>query len=517
MSFTVRLGADLIAVEAGATLPLTVEIANRSDELDEFEISVEGVDPEWIAVPVPTFKADARDVHEERIFVKPPRVSESLAGNYPFVVRVRSLLSGEDRSAQGVISIKPYDHLSMELNPKKGVLSPWRKENLFQATLMNLGNSEHTVQLSGADTEDTLAFEFSADSVTIGPGHTRVVDFSVKPTQNRPISSARLHGFAVSARSVSSPSVMCSGQAQLEQRALLSPGSLTLLLLFVLLFVGWFVLLPKPPIMESVALDKYEPLAGETVTVSWRSSHAQGVRVLLDGRVLTEAGEANGSLTFVAKEPGTVEVIAFRENKLSIPLQRSFSVNQPEPVAPPTIEAFDIAPKELAYGQSFIAQYRVGESVVKASISPPGLDLDLNLDQVKLTADVLGEIQYTLVAENSAGVVTRRSVKVSVREVSDAAIVLFKVEPMTVPQGGGQVLVTWQVSEGARQELQVGTMTLELEGPQGSRPMFLESRTDITLIAYDRKGRTVSKTLQVNVEPPPPASEGSGGTGGGSG
>lgn len=49
----------------------------------------------------------------------------------------------------------------------------------------------------------------------------------------------------------------------MEQRALLSPGSLTLLLLFVLLFVGWFVLLPKPPIMESVALDKYEPLAGK--------------------------------------------------------------------------------------------------------------------------------------------------------------------------------------------------------------------------------------------------------------
>ena len=93
MSFSVRIAADLVSVEAGATVPLGIEIANRSDDQDRFEMEVEGLDPDWTAVPVPTFSADPRDIQTEKVFFKPPRVSESLAGTFPFVIKVRSLVS----------------------------------------------------------------------------------------------------------------------------------------------------------------------------------------------------------------------------------------------------------------------------------------------------------------------------------------------------------------------------------------------------------------------------------------
>src|SRR5579862_3600243 len=154
MSFLARLGSDLITVEAGATTPLSIELINRGDAADQFELSIEGLDPEWTAVPVPVVTLKEHETQEEKIFFKPPRVSESSSGNYPFVLRVRSLNSGDARTVQGVLTVKPFNHLSVELSPKKGYVSPVTHHNTFDVTLVNLGNTEHTVQLFGSDPEE---------------------------------------------------------------------------------------------------------------------------------------------------------------------------------------------------------------------------------------------------------------------------------------------------------------------------------------------------------------------------
>src|SRR5689334_19794771 len=98
MSFSVRLTSDLVSVEAGATVPVSIEVVNKGTESDRYELQVEGIDPEWTAVPEAVFLADPEDLHTEKIFLKVPRASESQAGNYPFVIRVRSLNSGEART-----------------------------------------------------------------------------------------------------------------------------------------------------------------------------------------------------------------------------------------------------------------------------------------------------------------------------------------------------------------------------------------------------------------------------------
>ncbi|MFQ3667564.1 MAG: hypothetical protein SNJ61_01555, partial [Fimbriimonadaceae bacterium] len=207
MSFTVRLGADVVPVEPGATVPVTVEIANRSDEVDQYEIGVQGVDEDWVAIPVPVVSVDAREIHVEKFFFKPPRTSESLAQDYPFVVSVRSLTTGETRTAQAVLSIKPFHHLSMEISPKKAVLGPIRSDAVYRVTILNLGNTEHTLNMVGTDPEDALTYEFDQVSVTVGPGQTKVVDVRPVPVAKRPFSSPRLHGFSVTARSTQVPSV----------------------------------------------------------------------------------------------------------------------------------------------------------------------------------------------------------------------------------------------------------------------------------------------------------------------
>ena len=159
----------MVVVEPGATAPLTIEVENIGSTEDQVEVSVEGVDAEWIAIPVPVVTLKPGEKQAVKIFFKPPRVSESTAGNFPFVARVRSLNDGDLRSAQGVLTIKPYHNLTLEVNPKKGFVTPTKRQNVFTLTIMNMGNSEHMIQLTADDPDEVCAFEFDEDQVTVAP------------------------------------------------------------------------------------------------------------------------------------------------------------------------------------------------------------------------------------------------------------------------------------------------------------------------------------------------------------
>lgn len=504
MSFSVRIASDLVSVEAGATVPLAIEIANRSDEQDRFEMEIEGLDPDWTAVPVPTFTVDPRDVQTEKIFFKPPRVSESISGTFPFVVRVRSLVTGEQRTAQGILEIKPYHHLTMELSPKKGIYSSVKKTNQFHATIMNLGNTEHTLQLFASDPEDDLAYEFSHEQLSIGPGQTKTVVVSVKPTESRPLASSRLHGFTVTARSIETPSVVCSSQAQLEERPFLAPSYLILGLLFLFLFAVWYALIPKPPRIDSLSISPPSPMVGQDVLIEWSSSGANSVRLMIGSQEI-DGLRANGSYKYSVIAPGVLVVTAqaLRDKKESPIVSRSTTVGTLPPVPDPVIERFDISPRSVKLGDSLLIKYRLGDSVTSATLEPANINLEKALEQMRITADIAGPVTYRIVAMNAAGKTTSKSVTVQVVEGSDASIVYFKVEPSKLPFQGGSVVVNWQVSKAARIVLRAGSEEFTLESDSGSREFVVGSSTEFSLVAYDAQGKTITRKQRVDVEAPP--------------
>lgn len=512
MSFTVRLGADVVPVEPGATVPVAIEIANRSDDLDQFEIGVEGVDEEWVAVPVPVVSVEAREIHVEKFFLKPSRTSESLAQDYPFVVKVRSLSSGETRTAQAVLSIKPFHHLSMEVSPKKAVLGPFRSSAPYRVTILNLGNTEHTLNLVGTDPEDALTYEFDQVSVTVGPGQTKVVDVRPVPAAKRPFSSPRLHGFSITARSNQVPSVIASAQAQAEQRPLLAPGAIFVLVLALGIFAAWLALLPKPPQLHRLTVDPVQAERGQLVTIEWEASpNSDGVRITLGERVLVEGSERVGRTTFTAEQSGTIEAVAYRDGTLSEVIRRAFEVREPPVVPDPEILFFDIAPKTVNVGDTLLVKYRLGPSVTRATLAPTNIALNPRLEQITIRAEapggVPGEMVFQLVAENSQGKVATQSVRVQVNVSSEASIVVFRTDPDSLT-GAGEVIVTWQLSNAVRTELTVGTESRVLPGPEGATSVFLDQTSDLKITGYDAQGRTVSRTIRVVVtEPPMPPTE----------
>jgi len=94
MSFSLALALDVVPVEPGSTVPLTVSITNRAETREQFDLEIEGLDPEWTAVPVAVFEIGPGETRQEKVLFRIARSSESLAGAYPFVVKVRSLESG---------------------------------------------------------------------------------------------------------------------------------------------------------------------------------------------------------------------------------------------------------------------------------------------------------------------------------------------------------------------------------------------------------------------------------------
>lgn len=519
MSFTVRLATDLVTVEAGSTTPLTLEVVQKGDATEHFEVQIEGLDPEWTAAPVASFSVEPNETHREKVFFKPPRSSESRAGNYPFVIRIRSLDTGEARSAQGMLEVRPYHHLSVDMEPRKGAVRPFAPTAPFEVTVMNLGNSEHAVQLFASEPDDKLAFAFEPERVVVAPGQQVSARLGATASRRTLFANARLYGVSVTARSTSVPTVMSSVQAQIEQRGLISPVSAIVLLLAALLVAAWIWMLPKPPQVADFDLAPRQIIVGDNATVSWRVTNAGGVRLTLNGETVLRSEETQGTYVLSPKTPGTyrVAVTASTSSAMSPPSTLELIVGSKQSAPPPGIDSFDITPKQGRMGQPLVVRYRLSDSVTKAVLSPPGTALDLSINEIELTPMRTGKIAYRLVVENADGATAEKTVTVEIVEGSDASIVAFGATPTTVVDEDGRVTISWHLTGAERVEIDDGNERVQVES-QGARDYQIAANTTFRVIGYDAKGRTVERKIVVKVErasppegppaPPPGAGDG---------
>ena len=518
MSFTAVLNTDQISADPGVTVALTVEIISRADDVQQFEIEVEGLDPEWVAIPVPTFSLNSRDSQQEKVFLKPLRTSESLAGDYPFVVKVRSLTTGEARSVPGILQVKAFNHLSMEIDPKRGKVSSTQKQCPFEVTIMNLGNTEHNLKLFATDPEDQCTFVFDSEQISIGAGQQKTIEVRASATSSPLLANARLYGFSVSGRDIETPSVVCSTQAQLERRAFLSPASFASVMVFLLLLVAWILMWPKPPTVDSLTLDKMQVNKGEQLTISWRISHAKLIRISINGKQFAERSTLSGSVNFTPDVSGTVSAVAVDGDKSSSQENQSFTVNLPQEAPDPTILAFTITPKDPKVNETLNVHYEVNSAVTKVTLSPPGVELNPKSTDKEITVTRAGEATYTLLAENATGKTVKQTLTIRVADASEASIVKFDATPESVDPQSGAVTLKWQLFNAVRAEISYGTQTETVDATSGEKEFIITTATTFTLTAYDTQGRKVRQQVKVSMKlpdspptDPPPTGNGNGG------
>lgn len=506
MPVNASLSQDTIQVEPGARQPLGLTVTNPGQEEDTYEIIVEGLDPEWCAVPNPSFSLAPGESKSEKIFLRPIRASENMAGMYPFTVRVRSLTDGESVTLEATMDILAFHHISVDITPKKALLTPSRRSAEFAVTVMNLGNSDHEVMITASDADDSCEFELETNVVTIGAGHEKIVPLQVRSTRGALLANSRLHGFQVTSRSRTLPNLSSTVNAQLEQRAFLSPGAFFVVLMVLGLIGAWILSFPKPPMVEDIVLSSSKVETGQTVSVDWRTVNAEKVEFKLNGVKYSFSVDKRGRLeipTMVAGEY-TLEAIAKSGNRTSEGRTVSFSVVDPPPVPDPSILAFRANRTSANVGEVVILSYTVNDAVTRLLLEPKQLEVDptIRSGQIEVPITQEGSNEFVLTAYNAKQETVRQTVTVKGIKGSKARVISARVTPSALESEGGTAVLEWQVTNAVRIELVIDGVTQVLSGATGTLDLPITKTTKLKLVAYDDEGLTLARDFVVTVKPP---------------
>ncbi len=498
MSFTVSLSAETVRVEPGIATPIAVEIANNSSGEAVFNLEFDGIDPTWVTAASEVTVAPGES-GTARLFIRPPRQSENLAGAYPFTVNVHSESEGS-KSVSGVLQLESFHNISVDVQPRRGVVTAFGKKADLQVTAMNLGNVEQVLHLSAVDNEDWFSFDCEPEQITVGPGHQAAATLTATSNKRSLLSNVRLQGFTITARDVNDPSVASSAHGQIEQRPIVTPNILGLGLFVVILFFMWMAFLPKPPAVDTLTISPDRPWVGDTISIHWSTSNARAVKLVIGTEVISDL-EPAGTFNYVTKERGElqVNVTAIRGSRNSSAKTRSVAVREPEPVPDPVIEEFSIEPTDLVVGQKFLVRYKFNDAVTEATLDPIGIVLDPRQEGVMLTAEIPGEFEYKLTARNTAGQEVDRIQNVTVVRGSKASIITFRAEPAVVDPFDGRVTLTYQLENALRIEIRYADTILEIDEPRGQRDFQIFRDTTFTLVGYDDEGVTIEREVSVTV------------------
>jgi hypothetical protein len=162
----------------GASADTLIRVQNLSTIVDRLHIRVDGLDPTWWTVSVPTLSFFPGDRGESRLTIRPPKEAEAIAGSYSFRVKVVSEANPEDESVvTAVLVLRGFVSCEVELSPAKAT----GRIGTYRINARNSGNTDAVLRLEGKDQEEALTFRFSRDKVTVPSGGTSQVELAVAP------------------------------------------------------------------------------------------------------------------------------------------------------------------------------------------------------------------------------------------------------------------------------------------------------------------------------------------------
>ena len=504
MRFAVKLTSDTFEAEPGVACPASFEVTNTGPATLSFIVTVRGIDPQWVTTSELAFELAPGESRVERVYLKPAREPESLAAAYPFEIVIATKDPDEIDRLQCCLNVKPFHNISVDVQPRRAVVTPFKRTATVSATVVNLGNVEQTIQFHASDNDDLFAFDLADQQVTIAPGQQKEVAIEVTAKRRALLANPRLQPFIVTCRSVTNRAVSASSQTMVEQRALITPGYLALGALVFVLLAAWAAFMPKPPIVDNVTVAPTQLMLLDTVTVRWSASNAKSIKLVFGDEVIYDLAP-NGERTFIVEQSGPLDiaVTAFRGKRSSKAVRRSVFVTEPVLPPEPVIEVFRIEPAELVVGDMFQVTYKFNDAVTEAKLSPGGIFLDPELEGIRLTADLAGVFEYKIVARNSAGQTVERRQTVTVVQGTRATIVTFRAEPAIVDPLGGRVTITWQLTNAERTELLFDDQMILLP-MEGQRDFQVIRETTFKLIGYDDEGLTIEREIVVSIKPDDP-------------
>ncbi len=498
-------------------ITFTATITNSGPLVAGFELSVDGLSPEWVQASewsIRLFEGARKDI---QISINAPREPASRAGAHPFVVTVRSYDYPEHVcSRSAMLTLNPYYEFDLsDLDPKQQSVYFQRNRHTATALLdvVNRGNSDLPLRLDGTDDERACQFEFQSGEggprrarqieLRVAPDETATITTYITPTARRIFSArATLHPVNFTATLLGPLPLTQVASGSVTNKPLFGVGSL----LLALAFLVFLVILVFRPQLYDFGTDRDSVVAGESVVFRWNASP------FTTARIDPDIGELDRSAGTRELKPRDTRVYKLTgENFLSrllgflAPVARERLVAV-DPVKP-KITAFGVNPKNPLTGDTVTIFWEVA-GADEVSLITNGAPETLPKEQLAVgqrRVKVEGDLRYELLAKNYYGTASDNfAIRPNVptpTPIPPPQILRFDVKPAVIT-AGMEVAIEWEVIGADRVTLSPLIAGADGYPPKGAISQKPVNNTQYILTAFNGTVR-ISRQQDVTVGPAP--------------
>lgn len=335
-----------IAIPPGAHASAELMITNNGTEKGLYNVTVDGVDRNWIRVDRPKLMIEGGDAAQVIINVRPTRRPETTPGEYPIEISVRE----EDNptailEAKTHVRVLPYGGFGAALE-RKTISTSER----FRLHIHNQGNADLPLAISGSERNKQTSLELlSASQVVLQAGQRLVIQGKAKPNKTKLLGTPETHPYDIVIRSQEPSQFMMVLRGKVTQAPLMPVWALAAIaggLAVVVLAIGALVALfatPTPEItllqVNATAVERGNPL-----DIQWEADGVRSQTLLIDETPVATLGADARQFTLDTDTLPEAPVIAIMGGNRREQVSLSQSVRIYEPIE---LVTFSAQPQEL--------------------------------------------------------------------------------------------------------------------------------------------------------------------------
>ena len=201
-SIGLTLSSARFETSAGESVEAKLTVRNLSLIVDRYTISVEGIDPTWWEISIPSFSLFPNDHGEARLIIHPPREAEARAGSYSMRIKATSGSNPQEVTiVDALLILRGFVVYEVEMSPTKVT----GRKGTYTINIRNSGNTDAVITFEGKDPEEALLFNFDNDRVAVPAGASAKIRLNVRPKKGE---SQKIYNFQILSRQVSKEKVL---------------------------------------------------------------------------------------------------------------------------------------------------------------------------------------------------------------------------------------------------------------------------------------------------------------------
>ena len=182
-----------LALAPGEHGVIQLNLLNQAAHVDQFDIAVEQIPPEWVQISLnqPTL-LPGDQINAILSFQLPPDTTAA-PGDYPFVVKITPR-NYPDRSvtARSILQVKPLVDVQSALS-----IEQLRNRGSFEIAVACRGNTAAQLTIEIDEEKNPLIFNYDRQPLKVGPGEEKLIDVSVRPIRRPLLGNSRPTPFNV--------------------------------------------------------------------------------------------------------------------------------------------------------------------------------------------------------------------------------------------------------------------------------------------------------------------------------